>query len=86
MQTDLPLIVFQYPLATGQAYPAATLELLFGQVPTIRAIKDWTPLVPQHESQIRASQGRERPVNVLSTNSAWLLSSLVLDYDGLLFG
>ena len=41
--TDLPMIVFQYPLATGQGYPAATLERLFDEVPTIRAIKDWTP-------------------------------------------
>ena len=84
--TDLPLIVFQYPLATGQGYPAATLERLFDEVPTIRAIKDWTPLVPQHESQIRALQGRDRPINVLSTNSAWLLSSLVLGGNGLLSG
>jgi 4-hydroxy-tetrahydrodipicolinate synthase len=84
--TDLPLIVFQYPLATGQGYPAATLERLFDEVPTIRAIKDWTPLVPQHESQIRALQGRDRPINVLSTNSAWLLSSLVLGCNGLLSG
>jgi 4-hydroxy-tetrahydrodipicolinate synthase len=84
--TDLPLIVFQYPLATGQGYPAATLERLFDEVPTIRAIKDWTPLVPQHESQIRALQARARPINVLSTNSAWLLSSLVLGCNGLLSG
>jgi 4-hydroxy-tetrahydrodipicolinate synthase len=84
--TDLPLIVFQYPLATGQGYPAATLERLFDEVPTIRAIKDWTPLVPQHERQIRALQGRQRPINVLSTNSAWLLSSLVLGCNGLLSG
>jgi 4-hydroxy-tetrahydrodipicolinate synthase len=84
--TDLPLIVFQYPLATGQGYPAATLERLFDEVPTIRAIKDWTPLVPQHESQIRSLQGRARPINVLSTNSAWLLSSLVLGCNGLLSG
>ena len=84
--TDLPLIVFQYPVATGQGYPAATLERLFDEVPTIRAIKDWTPLVPQHERQIRALQGRERPINVLSTNSAWLLSSLVLGCNGLLSG
>jgi len=84
--TDLPLIVFQYPLATGQGYPAATLERLLDEVPTIRAIKDWTPLVPQHESQIRALQGRKRPISVLSTNSAWLLSSLVLGCDGLLSG
>src|SRR5256885_13403792 len=84
--TDLPLIVFQYPLATGQGYPAATLERLFDEVPTIRAIKDWTPTVPQHERQIRALQGRARPINVLSTNSAWLLSSLVLGCNGLLSG
>ena len=28
--SDLPIIVFQYPLATGQGYPAATLERLRG--------------------------------------------------------
>jgi 4-hydroxy-tetrahydrodipicolinate synthase len=81
---DLPIIVFQYPLATGQGYPAATLERLFDEVPTIRAIKDWTPLVPQHETQTRALQGRKRPINVLTTASAWLLSSLVLGCNGLL--
>ena len=84
--TDLPMIVFQYPLATGQGYPAATLERLFDEVPTIRAIKDWTPLVAQHERQIRDLQGRKRPINVLSTNSAWLMSSLVLGCNGLLSG
>ena len=40
----------------------------------------------QHETQIRALQGRKRPINVLSTNSAWLLSSLMLGCNGLLFG
>jgi 4-hydroxy-tetrahydrodipicolinate synthase len=84
--TDLPMIVFQYPLATGQGYPAATLERLFEEVPTIRAIKDWTSVVQQHERQIRELQGRKRPINVLSTNSAWLLSSLVLGCNGLLSG
>ncbi len=84
--SDLPIIVFQYPLATVQGYPAATLERLFDEVPTIRAIKDWTPSVPQHESQIRALQGGKRSINVLSTNSAWLLSSLVLGCNGLLSG
>ena len=84
--SDLPMILFQYPLATGQGYPSATLERLFDEVPAIRAIKDWTQTVPHHESQIRALQGRARPVNVLSTNSAWLLSSLVPGCNGLLSG
>jgi 4-hydroxy-tetrahydrodipicolinate synthase len=84
--SDLPLIVFQYPLATGQGYPAATLTRLFDEIPTIRAIKDWTPSVQHHESLVRSLQSRSRPINVLSTNSAWLLSSLVLGCNGLLSG
>jgi len=84
--SDLPLIVFQYPLATGQGYPAGTLSRLFDEVPTIRAIKDWTPNVQQHETQVRMLQSRPRPINVLSTNSAWLLSSLVVGCNGLLSG
>ncbi|MBS7707159.1 dihydrodipicolinate synthase family protein [Chelatococcus asaccharovorans] len=84
--SDLPLIAFQYPRTTGQGYPLATLHKLADEIPTLRAIKDWTPIVPQHEETIRALQGRDRPVNVLSTNSAWLLSSLVLGCNGLLSG
>jgi 4-hydroxy-tetrahydrodipicolinate synthase len=84
--TDLPLIAFQYPLATGQGYPLSTLLRLAEEIPTLRAIKDWTPEVPRHETTIRALQGLSRRVNVLSTNSAWLFSSLVLGCNGLLSG
>src|SRR5207302_8732571 len=54
--TDLPIIVFQYPLATGQGYPKETLLRLADEIPTIRAIKDWCNSVPLHERQIRALQ------------------------------
>ena len=84
--TDLPIIVFQYPLATGQGYPRDTLLRLCEEVPTIRAIKDWAGNVPQHEMHIRTLQSLPRPVNVLTTHSAWLLSSLVLGCKGLLSG
>jgi 4-hydroxy-tetrahydrodipicolinate synthase len=84
--TDLPLIAFQYPLATGQGYPRDTLLRLVEQVPTVRAIKDWAGNVPQHEMHIRTLQSLPRPVNVLTTHSAWLLSSLVLGCNGLLSG
>src|SRR3989440_3257918 len=63
--TDLPLIVFQYPLATGQGYPAATLERLVDEVPSIRAIKDWAGNVHQHEMHIRTLQSLPRTVNAL---------------------
>jgi 4-hydroxy-tetrahydrodipicolinate synthase len=84
--TDLPLIAFQYPLATGQGYPRDTLLRLVDEVPTVRAIKDWAGNVPQHEMHIRTLQKLARPVSVLTTHSAWLLSSLVLGCNGLLSG
>jgi 4-hydroxy-tetrahydrodipicolinate synthase len=84
--TDLPLIAFQYPLAGGQGYPRDTLHRLLDAVPGIRAIKDWINNVPHHEWHIRTLQNLPRPVNVLTTHSAWLLSSLVLGANGLLSG
>src|SRR5690348_2522957 len=84
--SDLPLIAFQYPLATGQGYPRDTLLKLIEEVPTIRAIKDWSGNVPQHEMHVRELQSLDPPVNVLTTHSAWLLSSLVLGCNGLLSG
>jgi 4-hydroxy-tetrahydrodipicolinate synthase len=52
----------------------------------VRAIKDWCNNPMQHERQIRLLQARARPVNVLTTHSSWLLSSLVLGCNGLLSG
>ena len=84
--TSLPLIVFQYPLASGQGYPLATLTRILDEVPTVRAIKDWCANPQLHDRQIRALQSRSRPVNVLTTHSSWLFSSLVLGCNGLLSG
>jgi 4-hydroxy-tetrahydrodipicolinate synthase len=84
--TDLPLIVFQYPLATGQGYPKETLLKLCEEVPAIRAIKDWIGNVPHHEWHVRNLQNLPHPVNVLTTHSSWLFASLVLGCNGLLSG
>jgi len=84
--TDLPLIVFQYPLATGQGYPKETLLRLVDEVPSIRAIKDWIGNVPHHQWHIDTLQNLARPVNVLTTHSSWLFASLVMGPNGLLSG
>ncbi len=84
--STLPIIAFQYPLTTGLGYPVETLMRLVDTVPSIRAIKDWCNNVAQHERQIRLLRALPRPVNVLTTHSAWLLSSLVLGCGGLLSG
>src|SRR5437667_225650 len=73
-------------VAATPGISAITINAHSTEVPPIRAIKDWAGNVPQHEMQIRTLQGLPRPVNVLTTHSAWLFSSLVLGCNGLLSG
>ena len=81
--TNLPMIVFQY--GNELAYPLDTLVQICEEVPNVKAIKDWSP--PQvHDRHIKTLHGLSRRINVLSTNSAWLMSSLVMGADGLLSG
>ncbi len=84
--TDLPIILFQYPASMGLGYPFDTLLKLLDQVPAIRAIKDWCADPMLHERHIRTLQSLRRPVNVLTTHSAWLMSSLAMGANGLLSG
>ena len=81
--TDLPMIVFQYSNELG--YPLDTLVQICEEISNVKAIKDWSP--PQvHDRHIKTLHALSRPINVLSTNSAWLMSSLVMGADGLLSG
>ena len=84
--SGLPLIAFQYQLAGGQGYPLPTLLKLIEAVPSVRAIKDWCSNPVLHERHIRVLQSLQPAVNVLTTHSAWLFSSLVLGCNGLLSG
>ena len=84
--SPLPIVLFQYPLARGEGYRLDLLSKLCDEVPSIVAIKDWCADPQLHEHHIRTLQGRARPVNVLSTHSAWLYCSLALGCKGLLSG
>lgn len=83
---DVPIIAFNYPLAINQGYTTEMIVKLGEAVPTVRAIKDWCNVPVQHERNIRVLQSLARPINVLSTHSAWLYPSLVLGCKGLLSG
>jgi 4-hydroxy-tetrahydrodipicolinate synthase len=83
---NLPIIAFQYPLAGGQGYPLATLLKIIEAVPQVAAIKDWCASPQLHERQIRTLQSLDPQVNVLTTHSSWLMSSLALGCNGLLSG
>ena len=84
--TDLPLICFNYPASGNLSYPFDTLLKLFDTIPTIQAIKDWCNDPMLHEKHIRVFQNLSHPVSVLTTHSAWLMSSLVMGANGLLSG
>ncbi|WP_066273507.1 dihydrodipicolinate synthase family protein [Hydrogenophaga palleronii] len=84
--TDLPLIVFQFEMSSGQGHTLDTMLQLFEAVPSVKAIKDRSNNPVMHERNIRVLQNLPRPVNVLTTHSAWLLPSLVLGCNGILSG
>jgi 4-hydroxy-tetrahydrodipicolinate synthase len=84
--SDLPVILFQFPVASQLSYPLETLLDLCRRFPTIRAVKDQIGDGNRHEQQIRELHALDRPVNTLTTHSAWLLGSLAMGCDGLLSG
>lgn len=84
--SGLPIIAFQYAASSPQSFPLATLLELCDKVPQVRAIKDWISSPAMHNTHIELLQSRPNPVNVLTTHSAWLFSSLVLGCNGLLSG
>ena len=83
---DLPIIFFQYPLHGGLYTPPETMLRLFEAIPQIVAIKDWCHDGRLHEANIRTLQSLPRPVQVLTTHSAWLMASLSMSCAGLLSG
>ena len=84
--TDLPLIVFQYPMGGGLGHTLETLIRMAEEIPSVVAIKDWCNDGMLHERHIRVLQNLSRPISVLTTHSAWLMSSLMMGCNGLLSG
>ena len=85
-RTVLPLIVFQYPMGGGLGHTLETLVRMAEEIPSVVAIKDWCNDGMLHERHIRVLQNLSRPISVLTTHSAWLMSSLMMGCNGLLSG
>lgn len=84
--SDLPIILFQFPLASGLGFTIETQMRLADEIPTIRATKDFCNDPVMLERTVRALHGRARPVHVLTTHSAWLYQSLLVGCAGMLSG
>jgi 4-hydroxy-tetrahydrodipicolinate synthase len=82
---DLPLVVFQYPPASGIGYEPETLIELT-EIPTVAAVKEWSNDIVAFERNLRAIRATGRPVAVLSSFTMSLMSSFILGADGAISG
>ena len=83
--TDLPLVVFEYPPASGIGYSPETLARL-AEIPQVAAVKDWSNEIVALEANLRALRATGRPVAMLSSFTMSLMASFLLGADGAISG
>lgn len=83
--TDLPIIVFEYPPASGIGYSPETLARLT-ELPQVVGVKDWSNDIIAFERNLRALRATGRPVAMLSSFSMSLMSTFLLGADGAISG
>jgi 4-hydroxy-tetrahydrodipicolinate synthase len=82
---DLPIIVFEYPPASGIGYAPETLARL-AEIPQVAGVKDWSNDIVAFERNLRALRATGRPVAVLSSFTMSLMSTFLLGADGAISG
>jgi 4-hydroxy-tetrahydrodipicolinate synthase len=82
---DLPIVVFEYPPASGIGYAPETLARL-AEIPQVAAVKDWSNDIVAFERNLRALRGTGRPVAMLSSFTMSLMSTFLLGADGAISG
>jgi 4-hydroxy-tetrahydrodipicolinate synthase len=82
---DLPIVVFEYPPASGIGYAPETLAAL-AAIPQVAAVKDWSNDIVALERNLRALRGTARPVALLSSFTMSLMASFLLGADGAISG
>jgi 4-hydroxy-tetrahydrodipicolinate synthase len=82
---DLPIVVFQYPPASGIGYAPETLARL-AAIPQVVAVKDWSNDMVAYERDLRALRATGRPVAMLSSFTMALMASFLVGADGAISG
>ena len=82
---DLPIVVFEYPPASGIGYAPETLGRLC-QIAQVAAVKDWSNEIVAFERNLRALRASGRPVAMLSAFTMSLMASFLLGADGAISG
>jgi 4-hydroxy-tetrahydrodipicolinate synthase len=81
----LPIVVFEYPPASGIGYAPETLARL-AEIPQVVAVKDWSNDIVAYEANLRAVRATGRPVAMLSSFTMSLMASFLLGADGAISG
>jgi 4-hydroxy-tetrahydrodipicolinate synthase len=84
-RVDLPLIVFEYPPASGIGYSPETLGALC-KIPSVVGVKDWSNDIVAYEKNLRALRASGRPVAMLSSFTMSLMATFLLGADGCISG
>jgi 4-hydroxy-tetrahydrodipicolinate synthase len=82
---DLPIIVFEYPPASGIGYAPETLARL-AEIPQVAGVKDWSNEIVAFERNLRALRATGRPVAMLSSFTMSLMATFLLGADGAISG
>src|SRR5207247_9642966 len=84
-RADLPIVVFEYPPASGIGYSPETLARL-AEIPHVCAVKDWSNDIVAFEANLRALRATGRPVAMLSAFTMSLMATFLLGADGAISG
>ena len=84
-RADLPIIVFEYPPASGIGYAPETLGRLC-EIPQVAGVKDWSNEIVAFERNLRAVRATGRPVAMLSAFTMSLMATFLLGADGAISG
>src|SRR5882762_7402899 len=84
-RADLPIVVFEYPPASGIGYSPETLARL-AEIPQVVAVKDWSNEIVAFEANLRALRATRRPVAMLSAFTMSLMATFLLGADGAISG
>src|SRR5262249_52315142 len=82
---DLPIILFEYPTASGIGYSPQTLAMLT-EIPHVAAVKDWSNEIVAFEANLRMLRATGRPVAMLSAFTMSLMATFLLGADGAISG
>jgi len=82
---DIPMVVFQYPIASGVGYTPETLARL-AEIPQVVAVKEWSNEIVGFERGLRAVRATGRPVAILSAFTMSLMASFLMGADGAISG